>query len=195
MRVKMQMPLRHEPDPDLSLVQAAARGDADALGRLMRRNERWVRAVVYGVLGDADRLDDVCQQVWLSVWQHAGRLADVRSWRPWLYRLARNAALDETRRRASRRRSWRELAERVARRLGRAGPAEAAIRKQEHQRVLAALRELPDVYREPFVLRHVEGLSYAEIAELLGAPVDTVGTRLVRARRMLRERLSRGGEP
>lgn len=192
----MQMPLRYEPDPEPSLVQAAARGDADALGQLMRRNERWVRAVVCGVLGDTDRLDDVCQQVWLSVWQRAAGLAEVKSWRPWLYRLARNAAVDEARREASRRRSWRELVGRVVRRLrGRPGPPEAAIRRQEHRRALAALRELPDIYREPFVLRHVEGLGYAEIAAMLGVPVDTVGTRLVRARRMLRERLSRGGEP
>jgi RNA polymerase sigma-70 factor (ECF subfamily) len=50
---------------------------------------------------------------------------------------------------------------------------------------------MPAIYREPFVLRHLEDWSYRQIAETLDLPVDTVGTRLVRARRMLQETLSR----
>jgi RNA polymerase sigma-70 factor (ECF subfamily) len=62
--------------------------------------------------------------------------------------------------------------------------------KEQHDAVLAAIEDLPELYREPFVLKHVEGWSYAEIADVLGLPPDTVETRLVRARRLLREKLS-----
>jgi RNA polymerase sigma-70 factor (ECF subfamily) len=55
--------------------------------------------------------------------------------------------------------------------------------------VLEAIRALPALYREPFVLRHLQGWSYRQIAETMGLPVDTVETRLVRARRLLREAL------
>ena len=55
--------------------------------------------------------------------------------------------------------------------------------------MLAAIQSLPALYREPFVLRHLSGWSYAEIAEVMGMPVDSVETRLVRARRLLRASL------
>jgi RNA polymerase sigma-70 factor (ECF subfamily) len=55
--------------------------------------------------------------------------------------------------------------------------------------VLEAIRGLPDIYRESFILRHVEDWSYAQIAEAMSLPVDTVETRLVRARRLLRTAL------
>ena len=61
-----------------------------------------------------------------------------------------------------------------------------------HQRetMLKAIGKLPEIYREPFVLKHLDGWSYAQIAEAMGLPVDTVETRLVRARRLLRQELA-----
>ena len=55
--------------------------------------------------------------------------------------------------------------------------------------MLAAINGLPALYREPFVLRHMNGWGYQQIAEVMDLPVDTVETRLVRARRLLREAL------
>ena len=63
------------------------------------------------------------------------------------------------------------------------------VRSETHQRVLNAIAGLPEIYREPFVLRHLEDWSYKQIAEAMDMPVDTVETRLVRARRLLREAL------
>jgi RNA polymerase sigma-70 factor (ECF subfamily) len=63
------------------------------------------------------------------------------------------------------------------------------VGSEEHRTVLAAIEALPALYREPFVLRHVSGLSYKEIAEVMAMPVDSIETRLVRARRLLREAL------
>jgi RNA polymerase sigma-70 factor (ECF subfamily) len=55
--------------------------------------------------------------------------------------------------------------------------------------VLEAIQALPALYREPFVMRHLNGWTYSEIADVMGMPVDSVETRLVRARRFLRESL------
>ncbi|MGB0717609.1 MAG: RNA polymerase sigma factor, partial [Phycisphaerae bacterium] len=109
------------------------------------------------------------------------------------YRLARNAAFD----------AGRELARRKERRLaaveqedleGRieSGDApEGSLVSGEGQReVMNAIAGLPALYREPFVLRHVSGWSYKAIADVMNMPVDSVETRLVRARRFLREALS-----
>ena len=56
--------------------------------------------------------------------------------------------------------------------------------------MLQAIAKLPELYREPFVLKHMDGWSYAQIAEAMNLPVDTVETRLVRARRLLRQELT-----
>ncbi|NLX22949.1 MAG: RNA polymerase sigma factor [Phycisphaerae bacterium] len=176
-------------DPEIPVVEAIRHGDAYALAELMRRQGRWVRGVIFAVCGRMADVDDVTQQVWLRVWQEAPRLAEPSRWRAWLYRIARNAAVDSLR---SRRRQ-RTLVEAVtsAGQLRRHDePPETVLAGQEEQTlVLDAIAELPALYREPFVLRHLENWSYAEIGGLLGLPADTVETRLVRARRKLREAL------
>ncbi len=189
----MALPLTQEQahDHDQMLVEAVQAGDAEALAELIRRNERWVRGVVYSVLSDADALDDVMQKVWLAVWQRCRQMDDVTRWRYWLYRMARNAAIDAGRKRKRQRNLWQRFREELMG-GGRAGPAQpgkTASLKEQHQRVLAAVDAMPGIYKEPFVLRHLEGWTYRQIAQTLDLPVDTVGTRLVRARRLLREQL------
>jgi RNA polymerase sigma-70 factor (ECF subfamily) len=65
------------------------------------------------------------------------------------------------------------------------------VEAERQDRVLSAIQGLPAIYREPFVLRHLNDWSYQQIADLMGLPVDSVETRLVRARRLLREALAR----
>jgi RNA polymerase sigma-70 factor (ECF subfamily) len=148
-----------------------------------------VRSTVYAVSGRADLVDDVSQQVWAQAWERLGSLRDPQCLRPWLYNIARNATIDAC----------------VARGRGRAvsiedgieppaegehvSPVGAAIASESRSELLSAVRALPAIYREPFVLRHLEDWSYARIGEVLGLSVETVETRLVRARRLLREML------
>jgi RNA polymerase sigma-70 factor (ECF subfamily) len=69
------------------------------------------------------------------------------------------------------------------------------VTNERHEAVLDAVASLPALYREPFVLKHLEGWSYRQIGEALGLPTDTVETRLVRARRRLRQKLAGEVEP
>ena len=184
-----------EQDPDRLLVQAAARGESDALVELMRRNGPWVRGVIFAACGDADMVEDVQQQVWLSAWRRAGSLSDPGKWRSWLYALANHGGIDAARRARRRRR----LRQRLEAWLPHRGTAEAdagrrLVLKEAHQRALRAVAALPEIYRGPFVLRHLAGWSYRRIAEAMDLPVDTVETRLVRARRILRETLATGAD-
>jgi len=176
-------------DPDEPVVRAVQRGDAEAFRGLLRRHGSWIRGVIFGVLGDAETVDDVAQQVATSLWTRIGELKDPACWRAWVYRLARNAAIDAGRE-SSRRRS---LHERLASEGGTGSPVKSPARELSEQEtketIMQAIRALPDIYREPFVLKHVEGWSYEEIGRTLNLPVDTVETRLVRARRLLRSSL------
>ena len=59
------------------VIEAIQRGDAEAMTEFVHRNTRWVRSVIFGVLGRASDIDDVAQRVWLTVWREAPRLAEV----------------------------------------------------------------------------------------------------------------------
>jgi RNA polymerase sigma-70 factor (ECF subfamily) len=177
------------------LVAEARQGDRAAADRLVREHASWVRSAIYAVTGRADLVEDVAQQVWTRAWEQLGTLEDPRRLRAWLYTIARNTAIDAS----IARRRQRELAatldgQAVCDRRGR-GPFGAAAGDELHETLLRAVQALPAIYREPFVLRHLEGWNYAEIGETLGLPVESVETRLVRARRLLREMLQGKVEP
>ncbi len=182
-----------EPDRtgalERSTIEAIQRGDHAAFRELVRDHGRWVRGVIFGVLGNSDRVDDVCQQVFTALWTRIGELRDVERWRPWVYRLARNAAVDAGRSVARQRALQGKLAEQPLVAETASLPDKRLLDREVHETVLAAIGGLPELYREPFVLRHLEGWSYARIGETMNLPVDTVETRLVRARRLLRETL------
>jgi len=186
----MEQSLALVSDTDLELVQSLARGRQQSLADLMQRHGRWVRGLVFSVLGELDDLDDVCQQVWLAVWRNIRNIQDLEKWRPWLYRLARNVALDAGRRKSHRRRLWQRVKESFQPHRAVAPPADRAVMDQEqHERVLRAIQSMPEGYRQVFVMRHLDGLNYAEIASTLGLSTEGVETRLVRARRLLRGKL------
>ena len=172
------------------LVAEAQHGSRAAAERLIRQHDGWVRSAIYAVTGRVDQVDDIAQQVWLRAWQRLGTLDSPKRLRPWLYAIARNAALDA--RFADRRRETRvgRLDRDAHEPDGRqTGPASVAAGNELRETLLRAVQALPALYREPFVLRHLEDWSYAEIGETLELSIETVETRLVRARRLLREML------
>ncbi len=174
---------------DQTLIAAAQRGESRALEAFVRRHDGWVRHVVYAAVGNPALVDDVAQQVWTTVWQQIGTLVDSARWRGWLYRTAKNAAIDAGIKRARERRCRADFSHAGLLASKSGDPAIVAAVAEQHRRVLEAIRALPEIYREPFMLRHLEGWSYAQIGEAMDLPVDTVETRLVRARRQLRTSL------
>ncbi len=183
----MEMAACESHDSDAPVIEAIRSGDRYAFTELVRRHNGWVRGVVFGVLGDADVVEDAVQHVWTSVWQRIGELRDLRRWRTWLYRLARNAAIDFGRE-VTRRRRRRKQLEGALLPNGGVGSTTTGLPDEEGgNEVLAAVQSLPAMYREPFVLRHLMGWNYNDIAAVMDMPVDSVETRLVRARRLLRE--------
>lgn len=176
-------------DGDLALIAAAQRGERGALDALVRRHDPWVRNVVYATVGNPSGVDDIVQHVWTNVWQQIGTLVDPARWRGWLYTMARNAAIDAGLKRTRERRHRRDVAHSRPVAAPEADPIESLARAEARQRILRAIRGLPAIYREPFILRHLEDWGYDRIAEAMSLPVGTVETRLVRARRLLRSAL------
>jgi RNA polymerase sigma-70 factor, ECF subfamily len=185
------IPLTADHDPERSVIEAIQQGDTYALTELMRRHGHWVRGVIFGVLGRADDVDDVAQKVWTHVWRNCRSLEDVSRWRAWLYRIAHNAATDAGRSKRRHRQLLSGFFRREQNSPAYAHSAEQPLLSSErHDVMLQAIAKLPPLYREPFILKHLQDWSYAQIGDALGLPPDTVETRLVRARRLLREQLA-----
>lgn len=173
------------------VVAAAQRGSRVAADRLVREHDGWLRSAVYATTGRADLVDDIVQQVWMRVWERLGTLQNPGRLRAWLYAIARNTAIDACVAHRQQRARVGPLDLERADRAADGGPAPVGrvAGRELRQVVLRAVQALPAIYREPLVLRYLEGWSYARIGEVLDLPVETVETRLVRGRRLLREML------
>lgn len=165
----------------------AIAGDREALERFWEDNRRWVAAVLLAHMRRGADLDDLMQQVALSLVSRHGQVKAPGLLRPWLRTVAVNAAREDARKHTNARK-----------RLRLVGPGSTAGRgntpiggsddpQEQGKALLRAARDLPESYREPLLLRAAHGLSYREISAITGLKETTVETRIARGRRMLRE--------
>jgi RNA polymerase sigma factor (sigma-70 family) len=152
--------------------------------------EPFAAAVARGACPDRAEAEDALQESLLELCRSLPSLADDRALLPWLRQIVQHRAADRGRRRAVR----REVAlESAADRPAGAEPGGAELEGAERRReLLAALAALPAEDRELLALRHEAGLSLEEVAAATGQSPRAVESRLFRARRALRERLSGG---
>jgi len=171
-------------DSDEALMARVARGDEPAYRTLTRRHLPAMLGLARRILGNAADAEDVAQEAMLRVWTHAPRWQPLAAFRTWLTRVVVNLCLDR-----KRRAPW------VA--LEAAGeivdPAPGVTDKAEHderaQKLAAAIAELPTRQRSAIVLTYSEGMSNAQVAEILDTSVSAVETLLVRGKQNLRARL------
>jgi RNA polymerase sigma-70 factor, ECF subfamily len=163
--------------PDAELVRAAQAGDVGSFEMLYTKYAPVVHSILIGRLPAADA-DDVTQNVFISAWTKLNSLRDPAAFSGWIVRIARNAAEDHRRREHD----TMQLDVDYAAKSRQAEAAEAA-------QALATIRSLPEAYRETLMMRLVEGLSGAEIAERTGLTEGSVRVNLHRGMQMLREAL------
>jgi RNA polymerase sigma-70 factor (ECF subfamily) len=170
---------------------AGDRGDRAALDALWREHRRWVAAVLLAYMPRDAELEDLMQEVAVTLVARIGELREPDRLRPWLRAIAVNTARMAGRARRVRRRVLRPLDEGDGHLSDPAveRAALAADAQAEADTALRLARELPEDYREPLLLRSLRGLSQKEIAAVLDLPVTTVETRLARARRLLRRQM------
>ncbi len=140
---------------------------------------------------DVDLAEDLTQETFMRVWQHLPELRSHRALKAWVFRIARNEFLQH-RRRAGLATVALEDSEGVRSAGGPSSDPQMSVEREDLRRaVRGAVEKLPDHYREVIVLYNLDGLSLAQIAEVLGVPVGTVKSRrakaLTRLRHLLRE--------
>ena len=167
------------------LVLRCQAGDEGAFGQLVGHFSARTLRYLRGLVGDA--AEDVQQEVWLGVYRRIGTLANPRAFRTWLFQSTRHRAIDYLRGR----KRERELLTDVSAAVDIAddeegGHDDATVDAEELD---AALALLSPVHREALLLRYRDGMSYAEIALVVGCSIGTVRSRLHNAKERVRERL------
>lgn len=171
-------PAEAGPESTGELVRAARRGERAAFDRLFRRFAPVVHGVLLAQVQKADA-DDLVQHVFETVLHRLPDLREPDAFPAWLLAIARRAAADAHRRRPP----PSPLAEEPADPADPANPE----RSTEARRVLAAIRQLPEAYRETLLLRLVQGLDGQEIADLTGLTAGSVRVNLHRGMARLRD--------
>lgn len=172
------------------LVQRAQRGDRAAFEQLYRDFARAVHGILLARCGPADA-DDLTQDVFMQAYQRLPELREPAAFPGWLCTAARHAAIDHLR--AGKRRPMAaELPELAS---SERSPGETFAARAAATRVLDCITRLPEAYREPLVLRLVEGLTGPEIAARTGLTHGSVRVNLTRGMALLRPLLAEAGLP
>jgi RNA polymerase sigma-70 factor (ECF subfamily) len=180
-------------DSDEALMAKVARGDELAFRQLSRRHLPAMLGLARRVLGNAADAEDVAQEAMLRVWTHAPRWQPLAAFRTWLTRIVVNLCLDR-----KRRAPWVAL-EAAGEIVDPTPDATALAEQSERERTLtAAIATLPARQRAAIVLTYTEGMTNAQVAEVLDTSVSAVETLLIRGKQNLRAKLSdmiEGEEP
>jgi RNA polymerase sigma-70 factor (ECF subfamily) len=160
---------------DRHLASRAAQGDVEAFTKLVRAHSSLVYRVALRMLGNEDA-QDASQEVWVRVWRSIQSFRGESAFSTWLYRITVNTCLSVRQKEA--RREEREVGGDEMPYLpeppeGDADPEAAALSEERKDEIQAAFKYVRAEHRAALVLRHMEGLSYAEIAEVLEIPDGT----------------------
>ncbi len=183
--------------PDNNLVQKAARGDVEAFARLVRNHSGLVYRVAMRVLGPQDA-QDASQEVWLRVWRNLKRFRGESAFSTWLYKITVNTCLNAHRREQTR--EAREFGDEFPYLTipippgGEYDPEAAVLTGERRAEIFRALERVRAEHRAALVLRHMEGLSYAEVAQILEVPDGTAKGWVSRGRAALLVALSDGNQ-
>ena len=175
---------------DWAYVQRVQRGETEAFEILVLRHQKTIFNLVYRMLSDYDDATETAQEVFLSAFKSIGQFRGESSFSTWLFRIALNHASSRRKSVTSRQRLTVPLGGTEPIGGPFPDPAKFAERRQTQSLVQEALNKLSPEHCEIIVLIDVQDISYEEAAETIGIKVETVKTRLYRARQALKVQLA-----
>ncbi len=185
-----------EAEQDLVLVEQARSGDPQAFRRLVERHQRRAFAIAMGLLRDENDAREVVQEAFLRVYRGLDSFHGGSSFFTWLYRIVTNLSIDLIRKPARReaeldeRRRVDEADIPLLSRVDGADPLDVVRRGEIADRIREALDALPPYHRGVIVMREVEGMSYEEMAQVMGVSKGTIMSRLFHARQKMQRALA-----
>ena len=197
------MPMTHSVqeigtgESERRIIDAARRGDHQAFEALVLKYQDRIYRLIQRLVSGADVVDDLAQEVFIRAYRSLGDFKGESSLYTWLYKIALNLCRNHYRTRG--RRPVHEELDEAGGPGGLAAaegtPEDEASRREFWEHLRRGLEELPAEQREAVVFCDLEGMSYEEMADVLGVPIGTVRSRIFRGRRALQGRLGafRGG--
>ena len=181
-------------DTDQQLVQRSQRGDLRAFDLLVLKYQGRIAALVSRYVSDAGEVEDVTQEAFIKAYRALGKFRGDSAFYTWLYRIAANAAKNHLV--AKGRRPGADATIEDAEGFDEGGllsesasPEALAMGGELAEVVESALNALPNELKAALMLREFDGLSYDDIADVLGCPVGTVRSRIFRAREAIDQRV------
>lgn len=174
-----------QPPDEYGWVLAAQTGDKTAFAALVPRYWERIRRWAFALLGDAHASEDITQEVFFKAWKNIDKLQTPSHFRPWLFRIARNIALDY--RKSPKSAPGKPIP--IDTSSTEPSPESAARERELKDQIDAACRRMPAKYRDAYLLWVEESMEYTEIAFALQTTAITARWRVCKARESLRQAL------
>jgi RNA polymerase sigma-70 factor, ECF subfamily len=176
---------KEEREEDFALIRTFVEGDESTFRILVIKHKEKVRNLVFLTLGDTEFIDDISQDVFISVYHKLGEFRFESKFTTWLYRITVNKCRDYLRKKRV-----RSIFVPIKETDTEYGTGPFSENVDIPNLVRTAIERIPERLRVPLVMRDIEGLSYKEIADSLGTEVGTIKSRIFRARETLKIILS-----
>lgn len=177
----MEQPKILTLDDDFSLIKNFIDGEESAFNELLKRHKEKVRNIIYITLSNTDAIDDIAQEVFITVYKHLKTFRFESQFTTWLYRITINKCKDHLRKKSIRK-IFLPLKDDEEHNVLGSIDEDTDIK----QIVRNAIASLPDKLRIPIVLKDIEGFSYQEIADTMDCEIGTVKSRIFRGREALK---------
>jgi len=184
-------------DPDNQLMQKAGSGDRTAFKQLVQKHQRTVTGIIYRYTGNHNEVEDLAQDIFIKIYKAANNYVPRAQFKTWLYKVVTNHCFNFFR--SQKRRAFitsldqsssEEYNPHIQRTDAQKEQPELILQQQElHTALKSALSELPERQRMAIILHRFEGLSYKEIAKILGCSLSSVESLIFRAMCSLKEKL------
>jgi|SRR3989304_4031406 len=189
MRIKknklvLQYPKVLNSDDDFSLIQRFNNGEGSTFNVLVSRHREKVRNIIYVSMGNANSIDDIAQDVFITVFKNLDHFRFECQFSTWLYRITVNKCRDQLRKM-----KIRNILIPIKDKENEIFYTPGEEKKEMKEIVRTAISKLPEKLRIPLLLKDIEGFSYQEIADTVQCEIGTVKSRIFRARENLREQL------
>ena len=176
---------------DDALIGDIKRGDPRAFERLVAKYANYVASIAFNVVGDAHIAGDMAQEAFVKAYRKLPDLDNPRRFKAWLFSIVRSTCIDWLRKERIKPCSLDRMSDEEGiepPETLRKGQVSTEL-EELRERLLTVIAQMPKIYQQIILLKHLRNMSYKEMSEFLGVPTATIESRLYRARILLKDRL------